>query len=205
MGERIAAVDAYIAHARPFARPILAHLRAVVHRACPAVEERIKWGMPHFEYRGVLCYMAAFKAHAAFGFYRHAALAKAARLPVRFERSAMGSFGRLTSLDELPPRRVLAALVKLAMKLADDRAEHPERSKRKSRPAIRPPARFMAALRANEKALATWRSFPPGHRREYLEWITEAKTQPTRERRVATAIEWLAEGKPRNWKYARRR
>ena len=205
MGERNKAVDAYIAGAKPFARPILARVRDAVHAGCPAVAETIKWGMPFFEYKGLMCYMAAFKAHAAFGFYRHAALVKEARLRVRFDRSAMGSFGRLASLDELPPRRVLTALVKLAMRLADERAEHPERAKRKPRPAIRPPAPFMAALRRNKKALATWRAFPPGHRREYLEWITEAKTQPTRERRIATAIEWLDEGKPRNWKYVRRK
>jgi len=134
MSKRIAATDAYIARAKPFAQPILAHLREVVHAACPEAEEKIKWGMPFFEYRGQLCYMAAFKAHAAFGFYRHAELAKANRLPVRFDRGAMGSFGRLASLDDLPSRRVLTALVKLAMKLADEREKKPAKTA-KARPA----------------------------------------------------------------------
>lgn len=128
MSKRIAATDAYIARAKPFAQPILAHLREVVHTACPEAEEKIKWGMPFFEYRGQLCYMAAFKAHAAFGFYRHAELARANRLPVRFDRGAMGSFGRLASLDDLPSRRVLTALVKLAMKLADEREKKPAKT-----------------------------------------------------------------------------
>ena len=140
MSKRIAATDAYIANARPFAQPILAHLRDVVHAACPEADEKIKWGMPFFEYRGQLCYMAAFKGHAAFGFYRHAELARASRLRVRFDRGAMGSFGRLASLDDLPSRRVLAALVKLAMKLADERATNAARAKRKPRPARRPSA-----------------------------------------------------------------
>jgi hypothetical protein len=123
MGERIARVDAYIAKAQPFARPILQHLRDVVHASCPDVCETIKWGMPFFEYEGLLCHMAAFKGHAVFGFYHHAALVKASRTPATFDRSAMGSFGRLESVADLPPRRVLGALVKLAMQLADERAE----------------------------------------------------------------------------------
>jgi hypothetical protein len=148
MGKRIAAVDAYIARSKPFARPILVHLRDVVHAAAPAADEAIKWGMPFFEYKGLLCYMAAFKAHAAFGFYRHAALAKESRLPAAFDRSAMGSFGRLTAVGQLPPRRVLAALVKLAMKLADEREEVAGKRKAKPRAKAKPAAKRQPAKRA---------------------------------------------------------
>lgn len=128
MNKRIAATDAYIAGAQPFARPILAYLRDVVHSACPEAQETIKWRMPFFEYHGLLCYMAAFKAHAAFGFRRHADLARATPLRGLLDRGAMGSFGRLESLDDLPSRRVLTALVKLAMKLADEREKKPAKT-----------------------------------------------------------------------------
>jgi hypothetical protein len=201
MSERIAAIDAYIGKAQPFARPILEYLRDVVHAACPDVEEKIKWGFPHFDYRGMLCSMAAFKAHAAFGFWKHGLLVEQAGLVAGLNRGAMGSFGRTTSRDELPPRRVLVALVRHAMRLNEEGVKNPARSNRAPKPAIRPPAAFTAALARNRKARATYDGFPPGQRREYLEWITEAKTAETRERRMATAIEWMAEGKRRNWKH----
>ena len=147
MGKRIAATDAYIRGAQPFARPILEHLREVVHAACPDAEEKIRWGMPFFDYRGQLCYMAAFKAHAAFGFYRHADLVAASRSQANLDRSAMGSFGRLEAIGDLPPRRALAAFVKLAMKLADERARQAAGAARKTRPVRRPPAPAKPAKR----------------------------------------------------------
>ena len=205
MGKRSAAVDAYIAKAQPFAKPILAHLREVVHAACPDAEEKLKWSFPHFDYKGMLCSMAAFKAHASFGFWKHSVMVKDATLAGVLERDGMGSLGRLTSVRDLPSRRELAGLVRAAMKLNDEGVKNPVRSNPKPRPAIQPPAAFMAALRRNKKALAAWDAFPPGHRREYLEWITEAKTDPTRDKRIATAIEWIAERKGRNWKYAQKR
>ena len=204
MSERIAAVDTYIEQARPFAKPILVHLRDVVHAACPQVEESMKWSFPNFGYKGMLCNMAAFKEHVAFGFWKHALLAEQADLPGGLSRDAMGSFGRITSLSDLPPKRQLVALVRLAMKLNDEGVKAPRRQPG-TKAAIRPPAAFTRALRANRKAASAFAAFPPGHRREYLEWITEAKTDATRDRRIATAIEWIAEGKPRNWKYAARK
>ncbi len=203
MGERVPAVDAYIAKAQPFARPILEHLREVVHAACPQVEEKMKWSFPHFDYKGMLCSMAAFKNHAAFGFWKHGLLAEKGVVAAGLNRGAMGSFGRLTSVDDLPPRRVLVALVKQAMALNDAGVVSPHRSKPTPRPAIAPPAAWTKALRANAKARAAWEAFTPGRRRDYLEWITEAKTDATRDARIATTIAWVAEGKPRNWKYAK--
>ena len=200
MGKRIAAVDAYIAKQQPFAKPILVHLRNRVHEVCPDANEVIKWGMPHFEYKGPFAGMAAFKAHATFGFWKEALLRKGRASLAKSDEPAMGSFGRLRSLDDLPSRRTLASLIREAMKLNEDGVKAPKRpSVRK--PDVRPPAWFMAALRQKPKALAAYEAFAPSHRREYVEWVTEAKTEATREKRLATTLSWLAEGKRRNWKY----
>jgi uncharacterized protein YdeI (YjbR/CyaY-like superfamily) len=201
MGTRDQRIDSYIEKSADFARPILTHLREVVHGACPEVEETVKWGMPHFQYKGMLCAMASFKAHCTFGFWK-------GRLIVdrggENAEAAMGQFGRITSVAELPPKRVLAGFVKEAMRLNDERVSAPRRAPSKTkRPAAAVPDDLAAALRRNRKAAATFDAFSASHRREYIEWITEAKREETRERRVATAVEWLAEGKARNWKYER--
>jgi uncharacterized protein YdeI (YjbR/CyaY-like superfamily) len=203
MGKRIAAVDAYIARQQPFAKPILVHLRDLVHEACPDADEVIKWGMPHFEYKGPFAGMAAFKAHATFGFWKEALLREGKASLAKSDEQAMGSFGRLRSLDDLPSRRTLASLIRKAMKLNDDGVKHPKRSSARKPIVVRPPAWFMTALRQKPKALATYEAFAPSHKREYVEWVTEAKTEATREKRLATMLAWLAEGKRRNWKYER--
>ena len=177
-------VDAYIAKAQPFAKPILMHIRKTVHAACPGVEETMKWSFPHFDYKGMLCSMASFKAHCAFGFWK-AALLKDSGIPAK-SAEAMGQFGRITSLSELPPEKVLAALVRKAASLNEAGVKAPRR-RPAPRAAIEPPPEFLAALKRNKKALATYEQFPPSHRREYLEWIVEAKTDETRQRRIATA------------------
>jgi uncharacterized protein YdeI (YjbR/CyaY-like superfamily) len=189
-------VDAYIEKSAPFARPILVHLREVVHAACPEVVETIKWGMPSFEHKGLLCGMAAFKQHATFGFWKHAQVVEGDRKAL----DAMGSFGKLTSVADLPPKRALAGYVKKAKKLNDDGVPA-VREKRAPRKALPMPPEFTAALAKNKRARATFEGFPPGKRREYVDWIAEAKGADTRQRRLAQAIEWLAEGKARNWKY----
>ncbi len=205
MARTLAAVDAYVAKAQPFARPILEHFRALVHATCPDVEEKVKWGMPFFDYRGSLCHMAAFKAHAAIGFWKHGQLlATPAGKAARMNRDAMGAFGRLASVRDLPPKRTLQALIRAAMKLNELGSPSPAAGRR-PRPPIPQPAWFTAALKRNAKARATWTAFAPGHRREYLEWLTEAKTDATRERRLATALEWLADGRKRNWRSERPR
>lgn len=205
MGQFAPAVDAYISRQQPFARPILTHLRAVVHAACPEVTEGIKWGMPCFDHHGLLCNMAAFKAHAAFGFWKEKLLRdQQAGLPAPAV-AAMGSFGRLTSVRDLPAKAVLLKLVRAAMRLNEAGVPRAPKAPARASTAVHPPAWFMARVRANRKALATWTGFAPGHRREYLAWVTEAKTAPTRERRLATTVAWLAEGKRHNWRYASKR
>jgi uncharacterized protein YdeI (YjbR/CyaY-like superfamily) len=199
MGKRDPRVDAYIGKSADFAKPILTHLREVMHSACPDVEETIKWSMPHFDYNGALGGMAAFKKHCAFGFWKGALVtgddAKS--------KEAMGSFGCITKVSDLPPKATLAGYVKKAMKLNEENVPRPKSKTAKPRKEIPVPAYFAAALKKNRKAQAAFDAFSPSHRWEYLEWITEAKQTATRERRMAQAIEWIAEGKSRNWKYQR--
>ncbi len=197
MGTRDARIDAYIARSADFAKPILTFLREMVHDACPDCEETVKWSSPTFMYHGMLCGFAAFKEHAMFGFWKHELLLG--------ERTgeAMGSFGRITSVKDLPPKRELTALIKRAMKLNEDGVKVPRMKAAAPNRAISVPADLKAALARNKKARTTFDGFSPSHRREYLEWITEAKSPDTRSRRLDTAIEWMSEGKPRNWKYMR--
>ncbi|ATE71534.1 YdeI/OmpD-associated family protein [Lysobacter capsici] len=212
-------IDAYIAQAAPFAQPILEHLRAVVHAACPQVEETIKWGMPSFVYGGkILCGMGAFKQHATFGFWQGANVVGAS--PER-SREAMGQFGRLTKVGDLPGKRELSKLLKQAMALIDARGKKtagkpaannapagrtatsdvPASKTRAPKPAVVIPDDLAAAFKKNAKARATYAAFPVSQQREYVEWIESAKREQTRSSRVAQAVEWMAEGKIRNWKY----
>jgi len=190
-------IDAYIKKAAPFAQPILTHLRQVVHTACPDVEETLKWGHPTFMYKGMLGGFAAFKQHATFGFWKHALLVK--QFP-KIEKDAWGQFGRLTSVDDLPSEKAMASIVKAAVKLNDDGTKV-ARPKGPKKPPVRAPAYLVAALKKNKKALATYEAFPESKKRDYVEWLTEAKSEETRARRLETAIDWMAAGKSRNWKY----
>ena len=188
-------VDAYIAKSADFARPILEEIRARVHAACPNVEETIKWGMPSFVHAGaILCGMAAFKQHASFGYWKHALVMGEA------ERDGMGSYGRLASVRDLPPKARMQADLRKAMKLNEDGVK-PERRKSAPRPAPEVPDELASALEKNKAAKATFDAFAPGCRREYIEWIVEAKREETRAKRLAQALEWMAQGKRRNWKY----
>lgn len=191
-------IDAYIAAAAPFAQPILEHVRAVVHEACPGVEETIKWGMPSFMYGGgILCGMAAFKAHASFGFWKHALVVGEGE-----QQAGMGSFGKLATVRDLPSRKQLVAYVKKAAALnAQGAKAAPARKAAAPKPAPVPTPEFAAALRRNQAAAAAFKAFPPSHQREYVDWIAEAKREDTRDRRIAQAVEWIAEGRQRNWKY----
>jgi len=200
MAARDPRIDAYISKAPEFAGPILTHLREVVHAACPDVEETLKWSMPSFVYAGsILCNMAAFKQHAAFGFWK-------GRLIVPGDgasnESAMGQFGRITKLSDLPSKKVLAGYIKQAMKLNEDGVKDPARIKpAKPRPAPPAPDDLLAALKKNKAAKATFDAFSPSCKREYVDWVVEAKRDETRQKRIAQAVEWMAEGKQRNWKY----
>ena len=198
MGTRDDRVDAYIARSAEFARPILEHLRAIVHAACPEVEETMKWSFPHFQYKGMLCSMAAFKEHCSFGFWKSSLVLDKNGEPAE---KAAGSFGRITSLADLPTKKVLTGYIKQAMKLNDTGVKAPARPKPKAPAEVIVPDDLQNALGKNKRALAAFDKFPPSHKREYIAWITEAKTEATRTRRLETAIEWMAEGKPRNWKY----
>lgn len=191
-------IDAYIANSADFAQPILHHLRRVVHDACPEVEETIKWSMPFFLYRGMLCNMASFKAHCAFGFW------KGQLLVAREDdkgREAMGQFGRIASLKDLPPKKALAGYVRKAMALNEAGVTAPSRAKPKVARELVVPDYFIAALEGKPGASEHFNAFTPGAMREYVDWLTEAKTEATRLRRMEQAVEWIAEGKQRNWKY----
>jgi uncharacterized protein YdeI (YjbR/CyaY-like superfamily) len=191
-------VDEYIASAAPFARPVLEQLRAMVHAASPEATETIKWGMPFFEYRGKpLCMMAAFKQHCSFGFWRARAESGAS------DTGGMGQYGKLTAVGDLPSKRELGAAVKAAMQRIDagPAAPRAKTPKAKAPPAV--PAELAAAFALKKHAAAKkhFDAFSPSAQREYTDWIAEAKTEATRSKRLATTLEWLAEGKHRNWKY----
>jgi uncharacterized protein YdeI (YjbR/CyaY-like superfamily) len=192
-------VDAYIAKAAPFARPVLKHLRALVAETCPDATETIKWGFPAYELEGPLCAFAAFKAHCTFGFWKYRLIPGLAEDP---ENDGMGQFGRITSLSDLPAKRTIVRYLKLAAALNLEGVKVP-RPPRAAKPEAKAPADLVTALAKNRKARATYDAFPPGQRREYVNWIAEAKRPETRAARVATAVEWMAEGKRRNWKYER--
>jgi uncharacterized protein YdeI (YjbR/CyaY-like superfamily) len=189
-------IDAYIARQADFARPILEWLRAMVHAACPDVEETLKWSAPAFMYKGKqLAMMAAFKAHATFGFWHGKLVVGEGQA----QQNAMGQFGRLASVADLPEEEVFVALVRKAMGLIDAGVK-PVRDKT-ARPVLQTPDDLRAALDANAAAAATFDGFPPGARRDYVEWVVDAKRPETRAKRIAQAVEWMAEGKKRNWKY----
>jgi uncharacterized protein YdeI (YjbR/CyaY-like superfamily) len=206
MGKYNSKIDAYIHKAAPFAQPILVHLRELVHEACPDVEESVKWSMPFFDYQGPLCNMAAFKQHAVFGFWK----GKLLHDPKNYlqERSteggtAMGHLGKITSLKDLPPNKVIVAFIKQAAKLNEDGIKLEPKPKTEKKELI-VPAYFKTALKTNKKAQAVFVAFSYSNKKEYVEWVTEAKTDATREKRLETAVAWMAEGKVRNWKYLKK-
>jgi uncharacterized protein YdeI (YjbR/CyaY-like superfamily) len=198
MGKRDPRVDTYIANSADFAKPILTHIRAVVHEACPDVEETIKWSMPHFDHEGILCGMASFKEHCAFHIW------KGSLIVGDGAREAMGQFGRITRVSDLPSKKAITVYIRQAMKLREDGVKNPARSKPRKKAKLVVPTELTSALKKNKKAAAAFEGFPPSHKREYADWISEAKRDETRKRRVDAAVEWMAEGKSRNWKYEKR-
>jgi uncharacterized protein YdeI (YjbR/CyaY-like superfamily) len=199
MSRRDPRIDAYIKKAAPFAQPILTELRAIVHDACPGVGEDIKWRFPHFLYHGMLCSMASFTRHAAFSFWKGALVTGGPR-----SADAMGHLGRLTTVSDLPPKKVLAALIRKAARLNEQGVKVPRVKQAGPATAVRTPADLAAALKKNPGARRGYNAFSPSHKRDYIEWITEAKTDETRVRRLRQALEWMADGKSRNWKYERK-
>jgi uncharacterized protein YdeI (YjbR/CyaY-like superfamily) len=196
-------IDAYIAKSAAFARPILEHLRQLVHKACPGATETVKWGMPFFESNGaLLCHIAAFKEHCSFGFWNAPLLKDPAGVLHVKDKNAMGHFDRIASLEDLPPDKTIIALVREGAAL-NEQGIKKKAVKKEPKPELPVPPALTAALKKNKQAKTHFDKMPPSHRREYIEWITEAKTEPTRDKRVATTIEWLTEGKSRNWQYKR--
>jgi len=193
-------IDAYIAKSQPFAQPILEYIRELVHTTCPDVEEKIKWSMPFFDYKGkMMCHMAAFKQHCAFGFFQAALMDEPMLIQNAESESAMGHLGRITSLKDLPPEKKLIGFIKKAMEITDDGKRLIKKAAPKTEYIV--PSYITAAIKKNKKAFTTWEAFAPSHRKEYATWIDEAKTEATKEKRITQATEWIAEGKQRHWKY----
>ena len=201
MGKRDKRVDAYMVKAEDFAIPILSHLRECVHHACPSVEETIKWGCPHFDYKGILCSMASFKKHCDFGFWKASLMQDQSLMENSKSETSMGHLGKITSLKDLPSDKKLMGYIKEAIKLNEDgtKVVKPRQFKKQ----IATPDYFSKALSKNKKAKVIFENFSPFQQREYVAWLTEAKTDVTRMKRLATTIDWLEEGKVRNWKYVR--
>lgn len=195
-------IDAYIAAAEPFARPILKHLRKIIHAGCPEVEETIKWGMPHFDYKGMMCGMAAFKRHCSFGFWRDAVVALDGKGE---DADGMGQFGRITSIEDLPDEKTLLGYVRKAVEIKDAGVKPRARTKTRAKAVpLAVPVDLAAALKRNARARKSWENFSYSNRKEYIEWLTGAKREETREKRLETALEWIGEGKSRNWQYQRK-
>lgn len=199
MGTRDPRIDAYIAKSADFAQPILTRVREVVHAACPDVVETMEWSSPHFDYKGMLVAMAAFKAHCAVGFWKGKLIDGLDAFRDTGDERA-GHLGKITSIKDLPSKKALTGFIKQAMRLNDEGISV-EKPKKAVKPESAVPPELAAALAAHAKANAVFEGFPPGHRREYVEWIAEAKREETRAKRVAQAVEWIGEGKARNWKY----
>jgi uncharacterized protein YdeI (YjbR/CyaY-like superfamily) len=199
-------VDTYLAKVQPFAQPILEHLRELVHKACPGVEETIKWSRPFFEYRGaILCNMSAFKQHCSFGFWGEE-IGAVLREAQALRPGAMGSLGRITSVKDLPSDKLMLGWIRQAAALVDSgQYTSPMAARHKvvkpPKPVTEMPGEWASALQRNKKAAAVFAAFSPSCKREYIDWIADAKRVETRDKRIATALEWIAEGKQRNWKY----
>lgn len=197
-------IDDYINKAEPFAKPILNHLRKIVHTACPNVKETIKWSFPNFEYNGsILCNMAAFKQHCSFGFWLGARMTDPDNLLQKVgEKTSMGSFGQIKNIEDLPPAEVVIRYIHEAMSL-NEKGVKVKKEKAARPKEVETPAWFLEALQQTGGTMIAYEKFSPSQKREYIEWLEEAKTEATRTKRLATALEWIAEGKTRNWKYAK--
>lgn len=187
-------VDEYIANSKEFAQPILNKLRTLVHQAHPDIEETIKWGMPSFEYKGMLFGMSSFKNHCAFGFWKQKLIKG-----LDGSEDGMGSLGKLKSLEDLPSDEILLMLMKEAILLNEKGIQLPKVTQKSQEMEV--PNSLLEALEKQPKAKDVFENFSPSHRKEYIMWIVEAKQEATKQKRIAQTIEWLNEGKKRNWKY----
>jgi uncharacterized protein YdeI (YjbR/CyaY-like superfamily) len=196
MSTRDPRVDAYIANAPEFARPILSHIRNVIHKACPDVTETMKWSSPFFMRKAILCNMGAFKAHCSLNFWKGSLV-----VGENAETEGMGQFGKITSIKDLPSEKKLIGYVREAARLDEAGVKPVNKYPSKPKAPLKTPPDLAAGLKKNKLAGATFEKFPPSHRREYIEWVTEARRPETRGKRLATTLEWLAKGKTRHWRY----
>ncbi len=196
-------IDAYIENAQPFAKTILTYLRKIIHETCPDVEEGWKWSFPHFMYKGkILCAFTAFKQHCGFGFWLEKEMKTITELTKDAERTGMFTLGKIRSIDDLPSKVLLKTAIQEAMELTDMGVTLKKAAAEKKETEI--PAYFSEALNENVEAKKVFENASPSFRKEYIMWITDAKTEATRNKRIAEALEWLSEGKGRNWKYEKR-
>lgn len=198
-------IDDYIDKSAEFAKPILLHIRQLVHKACPDVEEVVKWGMPFFDYKGPICNMAAFKQHCAFGFWKASLMTDPDGILAETKEEAMGHMGRITSVKDLPSDKILIKYIKEAVRLNEEGVKvvkkKPTSAEKKE---LTVPAELKTALNKNKEAKSNFESGSYSFRKEYIDWIEEAKTEATKTKRILTAVEWISEGKSRNWKYERK-
>jgi len=194
-------IDTYINKAAPFAQPILRHIRRLVHMACPEVDETLKWGFPHFDYKGIMVSTAAFKAHCTLNIWKASLIQGLAE--INEGDSTLGQFGRITSISDLPDDETLLGYFREARRLNEENIKVPQKPKNQTVKELVVPEILLEALKENPLAAETWDKFAYSHRKEYVNWITEAKTEATRDKRLATTIEWLAEGKTQMWRYSK--
>jgi len=198
MGKYSPEVDKYIQNSADFAKPILKHLRELIHKVCPEVEEKIKWGNPHLDYKGTFIFMAAFKQHAIFGFWK-STLMKDPNGLFKQNKDAMGSLGRLTEVSQLPSDKILTAYIKEGMRLNDEGKK--VIVTKHAKPKLVVPSFIVKILSKNKEAKVTFDGLSPSHKREYVEWIMEAKREETKQSRIEKTIKMLIEGKSMNWEY----
>jgi uncharacterized protein YdeI (YjbR/CyaY-like superfamily) len=198
-------IDTYIERAPSFAKPVLTFIRQTVHQVCPQTQETIKWGMPQFMYKGeLMCGMAAFKKHCAFGFWK-ASLLQDPEGKMEMGKSAMGDWGKIISISDLPSKELMASFIHQAMILNEQGIKVPKKPSTSQNKNLQMPDYFRAALESDPLALENFQRFSLSHKNEYILWIMEAKTEETRNRRLVQALEWIAQGKSRNWKYAKKK
>lgn len=203
MAKKDARVDEYISKSAEFAQPVLNHLRSLVHKAIPDVEEKMKWSFPHFDYAGGTVFsIAAFKQHCTMTFWKASLMKDSDKVFYKGEK-AMGQLGRITSLKDLPSDRILIKYIKEAAKLNEQGVKVPK-VKSSDKKEIKIPGYLTSILKKNKKAEKVFKNFSYSHKKEYVEWFEEAKTEETRNKRLATAMEWMSEGKSRNWKYMKK-
>ena len=204
MGKKIKAIDDYITRSADFAKPILTHIRELVHKACPDVEEKMKWSFPHFDYKNeMMCSMAAFKQHAAMNFWKASLMKDPALVENARSEQSMGHLGRISSLKDLPSDKKLTAYIKEAMQLNEEGKKIPSRKPSENKQ-LEVPADLMAALKKNKKALGVFEAFSYSNKKEYASWIAGIKSEETRKKNIITAVEWISEGKIKNWKYLKK-